>query len=251
MSKRSRLPVILAALVLAAVALTGYMTPERPEKTPVRILLDSSGGKVIFDHLTHHRAYKIPCVDCHHEGGAADGEKPIACGACHAKSFDADYVREHINSFPDQTYCVKCHHAEFAELAFDHAAHEEYAGQDCQVCHHGPDIEATPQACGDCHTLAGDDGMPSVRDAAHERCIQCHADMFDKGLKGCTPCHRMKDMEHYDGPYTGCQQCHQSPAKELILTRTDAFHDQCMDCHEKHGKGPYGDADCNQCHMQP
>jgi hypothetical protein len=76
--------------------------------------------------------------------------------------------------------------------------------------------------------------------------------MFDKGIKGCAPCHRMKDMTGYEGSYTPCQQCHRipNPDRELVLTRTNAFHDQCMNCHQELKKGPYGENECDKCHIR-
>jgi hypothetical protein len=38
-----------------------------------------------------------------------------------------------------------------------------------------------------------------------------------------------------------CAACHKP------RERTDAFHTQCMGCHEEFGAGPTQDA-CNQCH---
>jgi hypothetical protein len=30
----------------------------------------------------------------------------------------------------------------------------------------------------------------------------------------------------------------------------NAFHEQCMDCHEREGKGPYGENSCFKCHIR-
>lgn len=248
--KKRYLIISLVTAALVVVSAAGYLVPEKQHKLPVRILFDNSGGKVIFTHLAHHRDYQIPCEDCHHEGGEHVAHSPLPCGSCHPVAFNQDYVRDHVNSFPDKSFCVKCHHAEFGSLNFDHTRHEEYADGDCQMCHHGPDIESEPQRCENCHTLAGTKDMLSVRDASHERCVQCHEDMFDAKMSGCAPCHKMKDMRDYTGPYTPCAQCHDTKGKKLILTRTNAFHDQCMDCHKKRKKGPYGDGDCNKCHIK-
>ncbi|MGE4292814.1 MAG: cytochrome c3 family protein [Desulfovibrio sp.] len=253
------LPITVVVCLLAAAALAGYLTPVKAQKLPVRILFQNNGGRVIFSHLRHHKNYQIACADCHHEANSDHGQpqpanpsEPLPCGSCHPASFDKDYVAEHVNSFPDKSYCVKCHHAEFGVLAFDHEAHKEYASEDCQTCHHGPDIEAEPGHCNQCHNLAGSDSMPSLRDAAHKRCETCHDDLFDKGIKGCAPCHKMKDMKGYKGSYTPCQQCHRTPSpdRELVLTRTNAFHDQCMNCHKGLKKGPYGENECGKCHIR-
>lgn len=46
-------------------------------------------------------------------------------------------------------------------------------------------------------------------------------------------------------------KCHvkKTPDK-LIPGRMDAFHGQCMGCHEKLGKGPFGKDKCAQCHTK-
>jgi len=244
------IPITIVLAVLLGLAVAGYISPEEKQKLPVRILFKNSGGKVIFTHIKHHRDYEIPCDECHHER-KGDSQEPLPCGACHPQAFDRDYIREHINSFPDNSYCIQCHHAELGKLSFDHEAHEEYADEDCQACHHTPDIEEEPQKCGNCHTNAGTKEIPSVRDAAHDRCIDCHDDMFKDGLKGCNPCHKMRNMENYKGDHTPCEQCHQSSeGKDLVLNRLDAFHDKCMDCHKELKRGPYKDNDCDKCHLK-
>lgn len=247
---RKFIPVSIVLAVLLGLSVVGYVTPEEKQEMPVRILFRNSGGKVIFTHIKHHRDYEIPCDSCHHEK-RGESQEPLACGSCHPEAFDRDYVRDHINSFPDNSYCVQCHHAELGKLNFDHAAHEEYAFDDCQACHHSEDIEDEPQKCGNCHTNAGSKEIPSVRNAAHARCINCHDDMFEEGLKGCTPCHRMRNMDNYKGDHTPCAQCHeQNNGKDLVLNRVSAFHDQCKDCHRELKRGPYKEDDCAQCHLK-
>ena len=51
--------------------------------------------------------------------------------------------------------------------------------------------------------------------------------------------------------YADCTVCHvkKTPDK-LIPGRMDAFHGQCMGCHEKLGKGPFGKDKCAQCHTK-
>lgn len=250
--RKRQLAITIATMALLGVALAGYLIPGKEQKLPVRILFENNGGRVIFSHLAHHKDYQVACAKCHHEGPnyEEDGE-PLPCGSCHPNNFDEEYVREHVLSFPDKSYCVNCHHAEFGSLAYDHDAHIEYAG-DCQVCHHDTDIDPDTTGCGECHSQAGDETMPSVREAAHQRCATCHDDMFDQGIKGCRPCHELKDMSNYEGSYTPCSQCHHSPepGRELVLTRKNAFHDQCMNCHEELKKGPFGENNCGQCHIR-
>jgi Class III cytochrome C family. len=250
-SKSKTLPIFLAAALLLGVAVFGYVKAADSPKMPVRILFKNNGGKVIFSHLVHHRDYQIDCAQCHHDRKSAtvepDGEA-LACGSCHPNEFNEDFVTTHIDSFPDETYCVRCHHTEFDKVIFDHEAHKDYAG-DCYDCHHGADIEPEPQKCANCHKGEDSGDLISMRLAGHESCGSCHDDMFDKGLSSCNSCHIPVDMTGYDGDYTSCNDCHETEARELVLPRMSAFHDQCMSCHEKMQAGPYGPDNCNQCHI--
>ncbi len=242
------MPVTVLTCLLALVAVAGYLRPAPSQELPVRVLFDNKGGNVIFHHLAHHRDYEIGCAECHHKSGEIRSQ-PLPCGSCHPVSFNQNYVNQHIQSFPDNDACVQCHHAEFSGLAFDHQAHEDYYASGCQDCHHGPEISPQPQNCKNCHHLTQGGDLLNLRDASHERCSQCHAELMEKGLGGCAPCHKTLNMENYDGPYTSCSQCHDRPEKDLVRTRTAAFHDQCMDCHQERQKGPYKDEDCNKCHI--
>ncbi|WP_231856603.1 cytochrome c3 family protein [Pseudodesulfovibrio piezophilus] len=218
---------------------------------PVRILFENNGGKVIFSHLIHHRDYKIDCATCHHD----KKQKPLSqddtalhCGSCHPNEFNEEFIASHMDSFPDETYCVRCHHTEFAEVIFNHEEHKEYA-DDCSDCHHGKEIEPTPQRCSHCHKSHDINGLISMRQAGHQSCANCHEDMFETGLSSCKSCHVQVDMTKYEGDYTSCNSCHEAEARELVLPRMNAFHDQCLSCHEKEGAGPYGPDDCNKCHI--
>lgn len=248
MYNRRYVPIAIAVAVLLATAAIGYMRTEAKTEMPVRIMFQNNGGTVIFSHLVHHRNYEIACAKCHHESTDPE-DQALACGSCHPVAFDEDFVENHIDSFPDNKYCVQCHHTEYGEIIFDHDEHEEYA-DDCQSCHHDEDIEPEPQKCADCHESQGDEDMPGLAEAAHARCHTCHEDMFQQGLTSCRSCHREVDMTQYEGDYTSCAQCHDGPTKDLVLDRMNAFHDQCMDCHEKEGKGPHGEDSCNKCHIR-
>lgn len=250
-AKSKTIPVVLAAILLLAVAAVGYVRSGQTQPMPVRILFENNGGKVIFSHLVHHRDYQIECAACHHDKThpiKAPEDRALACGSCHPNSFDEQFIENHADSFPNEAYCVRCHHVEYDKVIFDHEAHEDYAG-DCSDCHHGQDIEPEPQKCSNCHDERGSDGLLSMRLAGHESCGQCHEDMFDKGLSSCKSCHIPKDMTDYKGDYSSCGQCHEAETRELVLPRMNAFHDQCMSCHEEMGAGPYGPDNCNQCHI--
>jgi formate-dependent nitrite reductase cytochrome c552 subunit len=50
-----------------------------------------------------------------------------------------------------------------------------------------------------------------------------------------------------------CSDCHDKPNEKLVPTEKEAFHGQCMGCHEKQGKGPWRAdeevRECGQCHL--
>ncbi|NDV19431.1 cytochrome C [Pseudodesulfovibrio sp. JC047] len=249
--KNTKTPVIFAAILLLVAATIGYLGSDQTQPMPTRILFENKGGKVVFSHLVHHRDYQIECGRCHHDRPGESIAKPgeaLACGSCHPNEFNQEFADNHMDSFPDESYCVRCHHREFDSLIFDHEAHEEYAS-DCAECHHGTDIEPEPQKCSNCHEDTDENDLISMREAGHTSCANCHEDMFDQGLSSCKSCHTEVDMTEYDGDYSSCESCHEADPRELVLPHMNAFHDQCMSCHEEMGAGPYGPDNCNQCHI--
>jgi hypothetical protein len=107
------------------------------------------------------------------------------------------------------------YHTTAGKVLFDHQTHagETGYGLSCFDCHHHPeDDDAALVACSQCHPAELQEG------AAPEYCLECHdADEIEdaKNLKG-----------------------------------SDAFHQQCMQCHEEFGKGPQsGSENCSKCHV--
>jgi len=97
------------------------------------------------------------------------------------------------------------------KVLFDHNAHTSGLkyGLSCYDCHHHPmDDESSLTACGECHHITeAVEGLP-------EKCIECHdAD-------------EIEDTE--------------------MLKRSDAFHEQCIKCHQDFEAGP---AACAACHV--
>ncbi|GAB7022384.1 hypothetical protein JCM12178A_09420 [Salidesulfovibrio brasiliensis] len=123
------------------------------------MILDNTGGRVIFTHQAHTEEYGFDCADCHHDGIGQD--EPISCGSCHPAAFDETFRAEHQKAFPDEEACLRCHY-----------------------------------------------DVPGEELAEDNR-----------------------------------------PDTDFIPTRADAFHGQCMTCHEEFG-GPYGDDTCYDCHAE-
>jgi hypothetical protein len=240
-------PIAIVTGILLLVAMGGYLVPANSQGPPVRVLLDNKGGKVILNHAEHIADMGGRCMDCHHN---SDGDpNPPACSSCHVAKFGPEFAAAHQQTM-DRKQCASCHHAGATIDAFNHAEHaEDYAADDCAACHHDRDIEPEPQACSNCHT-DGNDARPSLRDAAHVRCAECHDDMFTEGVVGCARCHERRDEAASEDDYRPCADCHATPADQLIPTTTAAFHAQCRGCHEENGSGPFGDDACYQCHMK-
>ncbi len=249
------------AAILAIVALVGYVLPEPSPKIPERILFDNAGGKVVFTHQKHLQDDNIPCATCHHEM-ITSTETVESCGSCHGVAFDTNFRTTHAQQYKSTDSCATCHHMEFApKVDWTHTAHAEEYGLDCTSCHHeDTSIEPEPQNCANCHQETGDETMPSLRDAVHLKCQSCHEEMFEAKVTGCASCHTTIDMKKQlkeKGPeafkvspkYANCAVCHvDQKTTELIPDRMNAFHGQCMSCHQSVGKGPYTQEQCAQCH---
>lgn len=254
------IPVAVSTVLLAVVAAVGYLFPSASEGMPQRILFDNAGGKVVFDHKVHADRYDVACVTCHHE--AADPQKQVTpCGVCHGATFDAAFRKNHVTAISEPSACVTCHHMEFKRAPWGHEAHTKEYGVDCRDCHHADKaIEPEPQNCADCHQPQGDAAMPALKEAVHTKCAACHAEKFAQGLKGCADCHtEVKTRQQLAATgkadvtpaWADCATCHTGTAPAaLIPGRMEAFHGQCMGCHEKLGKGPFGKTQCNRCHTK-
>jgi hypothetical protein len=100
------------------------------------------------------------------------------------------------------------------KVLFDHKTHFVASGYGlaCKDCHHHPedDEEAALVSCGSCHQIPPEgETVP----------------------KSCTDCHEPDEIEDTE-----------------ILTRSDAFHKQCENCHQESGAGPVENR-CNWCHV--
>jgi predicted CXXCH cytochrome family protein len=246
--QRRYLPILILTGILFISALVGYFAPAGIDGPPTRVLLDNKGGKIIFTHATHSAREKQNCASCHHTSG--EEQTPLACADCHVKKFDEIFIADHQDSF-DEKQCASCHHPKSNINKFSHERHKtEYVEEDCQACHHDTDIEAEPQACSNCHKKEGTKEIISLKDANHTRCADCHEEMYEEGSKGCTNCHSRKKSPAKELDAQPCADCHSEPVDQLVPTTMNAFHSQCMTCHEKQGNGPFGDDACYQCHMK-
>ena len=71
-----------------------------------------------------------------------------------------------------------------------------------------------------------------------------HASEDGYGIE-CTECHHTWDEGEGEKPLA-CSECHFKDEDEEAPKISDAFHDQCIGCHEDFGGGP---VECSQCHV--
>ena len=273
MDKRS-VPLAIVSCILALAGLAAYFAypAAPPEAVPARLLMENSGGRVVFTHKAHASpggAYGAnACAACHHELVVAPGDsqpedtKVMLCTACHGSADDPGFIASHQEQYKAEgdKRCITCHHARVTGYsdAWNHEDHKTYAGDDCQACHHetryeykaGRFMTIKPQKCSNCHTARPNPLASTIlKDAAHAKCQDCHDDLFALGAKGCAACHGVKKAAQdladgsLDTNYTACSSCHKPIAGPM-----DAYHGNCMSCHDKNGKGPGKGAPCAQCH---
>jgi hypothetical protein len=101
------------------------------------------------------------------------------------------------------------------KVLFDHQTHASVNGHalDCFDCHHHPPDD----------------------DAALVACSQCHLPDPKQGVvpESCLNCHYASDIQDAEYP-----------------KKADAFHQQCIGCHEQYGAGPgSGPENCSKCHV--
>jgi hypothetical protein len=116
---------LCATIVLFIVGVVCYAAfPERRPEQPVRIMLKSTAGNVLFSHKMHasyEEGYGFDCIECHHLWEEDLGEKPLACGECHLADNEEEYMPGRSDAFHLQ----------------------------CQGCHE--DFGSGPVQCSDCH----------------------------------------------------------------------------------------------------
>lgn len=97
------------------------------------------------------------------------------------------------------------------KVLFSHKMHSGDSGYGfaCYDCHHHPsDDESSLRACGDCHQGPLGEGVV---------------------LESCLECHDRDEVEETE-----------------ITKKGDAFHHQCIQCHQEFEAGP---EECSQCHV--
>ena len=89
--------------IVGIICYAAFPVPKSEE--PIRILLKSTAGNVLFDHKVHtsEDGYGYECVDCHHTL-EDESETPESCGECHEP--DAEEMKK---SDVLHSQCIGCH----------------------------------------------------------------------------------------------------------------------------------------------
>ncbi len=131
-------------------------------------------------------------------------------------------------------------------VVFDHTLHGSIAGVDCASCHHEMNItgEQNPESvmkCGACHISPTNTTFATTHQALYDA---------KDGGKSCITCHHMDEAADstelgsvVGKDFQSCSSCHPETPN-----RMDAFHKNCMGCHDELAKGPRTESPCAQCH---
>jgi len=120
--RKERIIAYWIAIVLFVVGVVCYAAfPQKTPEEPLRIMLENTGGNVLFDHKEHasEDGYGIECDSCHHNlrkvvndqyGSTTwayrqEGDKPQTCGECHLVEAEDSLKRS--DAFHKQ--CKGCH----------------------------------------------------------------------------------------------------------------------------------------------
>jgi hypothetical protein len=139
------------------------------------------------------------------------------------------------------------------KVLFTHSLHKADSGYgiSCADCHHHyEEDESELRACGDCHGLEESKKVP-------EACLDCHepdenhhpGDAEDSEPRTCNECHLTQGDEALPEACGDCHDPDEIEAQEKPMNfqkRTDAFHTQCVKCHQDYGSGP---VECASCHV--
>ncbi len=119
----------IMAIVLFVVGVLCYAAfPAKSPETPVRLMMTSAAGNILFSHKIHTAddGYALSCTDCHHD--SEEGDDVEACGECHEQEPDEDdpsAAMKRSDAF--HTQCIGCHD--------DIGAGPPSGSEGCYQCH--------------------------------------------------------------------------------------------------------------------
>lgn len=129
-------------------------------------------------------------------------------------------------------------------VLFSHQTHSDTYSLDCAACHHNQSETGTDgePSCGVCHTADGT-YVPALGEGGK---FDHDAHGQDLGL-ACSDCHHEYQEGSGSEPQM-CGDCHEPGGSDQGMpNRKQAFHRQCIGCHEDSGVKP-GKGDCTGCH---
>jgi len=97
------------------------------------------------------------------------------------------------NVGPEQ-FIIKEVQKRMGPVMFPHRKHQKVLNQECNLCHHKRQGDATPVRCSVCHGKVKE--APTFKKAMHGRCKVCHKQRKKEGKKAgptkCSGCHKKK-----------------------------------------------------------
>jgi len=188
------------------------------------------------------------CVICHHRSKEVEVAPP--CRECH------NTPQKLQNAYHEQ--CLGCHKTlnirrqKELDARLAPRAAAEKSGDEKMAAEYGDKLErfmdqgGSPLNCRDCHaprTAPRTVNLNHIKEE-HGPVVFDH-DTHILTAKFCTDCHHSHTGY---SPFKSCRTCH-GPGKEAAedLDLEDAYHEQCMGCHEKDDQGP---TDCEDCHRE-
>ena len=135
--------------------------------------------------------YHEACTGCHSERDEAD--VPETCAECHVEQSQGEALR--------------------LPIGFDYSLHGRHTiaeSEACDTCHHVYNEETGELEAGDgqesrcavCHAEEEDGDTPSLADASHTQCVNCHMRRSDEGRDSgpvaCVGCHDAAERENIE-----------------------------------------------------
>jgi len=206
-----------------------------------------------FEHLECHACHTVTdpeegarfCLDCHQkmrpalpEGASKEDHPPSIEEAIHIRCLEC-----HNKDYADLTpgmpaICADCHKPDpsfmdggtAGPVLWPHERHADFSDFECSECHH-PNIPGEPHlACYRCHGSGDYGDIPSLKDALHKRCTECHAERDRAGPSDEEDCHA----------------CHSREEQDLHLYRGRTEEGECWWDHLSHANA--FDLSCRECH---
>ncbi len=203
--------------------------------------LQKKGGKHQFDCIDCHEQFHVynprknnwddimpKCQQCH---DLPHGKDFTACLECHQQPHAPKVIPfakldKTVEGKEGMVTCAVCHGTEGSEFAKFPSKHNSEVN--CQGCH--AEVHGTIPSCLDCHE-------PHGQKMEYKGCLTCHSP------------HSASNIKQYpeDVPNTACSACHAPVYNKLQANVTKHSPLQCATCHASHGEIPR----CQDCHDKP